>query len=83
MRLAAKIVRVTTFPITALRHVQSALTLSEEDKRRQEIHSLIRVADSFKKIVVVKDPIMPWHDENGILYLGIEDFLLNEAAMDS
>lgn len=38
--------------------------------------------DSFKKIVVVKDNIIPWHDENGILYVGIEKFLLNETAME-
>ncbi|MCD7769459.1 MAG: ATP-binding protein, partial [Oscillospiraceae bacterium] len=63
-------------------YIQSALTVAEEEKRQQEISSLVHVADSFKKIVVVKDSIMPWHDENGILYIGIEDFLLDETAMD-
>ncbi len=64
-------------------YIQSALTVAEEEKRQQEINSLIRIEDSFKKIVVVKDAIMPWHDDNGILYIGIEDFLLDETAMDS
>ena len=41
-----------------------------------------RVGDSVKKIVVVKDEIIPWHDENGILYVGIQQFLLDERAMD-
>lgn len=63
-------------------YIQSALTVAEEDKRLQEINSLTRVGDSFKKIVVVRDAIMPWHDEQGILYIGIEDFLLDESAMD-
>lgn len=63
-------------------YIQSALTVSDEDKRRQEINSLVRVSDSFKKIVVVKDDIVPWHDEQGILYIGIEQFLLEEGAMD-
>lgn len=63
-------------------YVQSALTVAEEEKREQEIRSLNRVGDSFKKIVVVKDAIIPWHDDNGILYVGIERFLLDEAAMD-
>ena len=40
-------------------YVQSALTVAEEEKREQEIHSLTRVGDSFKKIVVVKDSILP------------------------
>ena len=40
------------------------------------------VGNSFKKTVVVKDNVIPWHDDNGILYIGIEQFLLDETAMD-
>ena len=60
-------------------YIQSALTVSEENKRLQEINSLTRVKDSFKKIVIVKDNIIPWYDENGIYYIGIEQFLLDET----
>lgn len=63
-------------------YIQSALSVDSEEKKAQEINSLLRVADSFKKIVVVKDDIMPWHDDNGILYIGIEQFLLEENAVD-
>ncbi|MBQ8165036.1 MAG: ATP-binding protein [Clostridia bacterium] len=63
-------------------YIQSALTVSDELKRQQEVRSLNRVGDSFKKIVVVKDNIIPWHDEDGILYIGIERFLLDENSMD-
>lgn len=63
-------------------YIQSALSVDSEEKKAQEINSLLRVPDSFKKIVVVKDDIMPWHDDNGILYLGIEQFLLEENAVD-
>ncbi len=63
-------------------YIQSALSVSNDDKREQEIRSLKRVGDSFKKIVVVKDNIIPWHDENGILYIGIEKFLLDENAIN-
>ena len=42
----------------------------------------MRVPDSFRKIVVVRDDILPWHDDNGILYVGIEQFLLDERIMD-
>ncbi len=63
-------------------YIQSALTIADEEKRVQEIRSLKRVGDSFKKIVVVKDNIIPWHDDDGILYIGIEQFLLDENAMD-
>ena len=63
-------------------YVQSALSVEDESKRLQEINSLVRVSDSFKKIVVVRDNIMPWHDENGILYIGIEDFLLDPESSE-
>lgn len=63
-------------------YIQSALTVTDDEKREQEIRSLKRVGDSFKKIVVVKDNIIPRHDDNGILYIGIERFLLDENAMD-
>ena len=63
-------------------YIQSALTVADEEKRRQETNSLNRVEDSFKKIVVVRDDIIPWHDDRGILYIGIEEFLLYEASLD-
>lgn len=62
-------------------YIQSALTVGEEEKRLQEIRPYLRVADSFKKIIVVKDNIIPWYDENGIMYVGIEKFLLDPGMM--
>ena len=62
-------------------YIQSALSVAEPDKRAQEIASLIRIPDSFRKIVVVRDYIKPWQDENGIQYIGIEDFLLQESYL--
>ena len=64
-------------------YIQSAFSVDDEAKRIQETNSLNRVEDSFRKIVVVKDEIIPWYDEKGILYIGIEEFLLDEKAIDS
>ena len=62
-------------------YVQSALAVADPEKKEQEIASLIRIPDSFKKIVVVKDYIKPWKDENGIQFIGIEDVLLDESII--
>jgi predicted AAA+ superfamily ATPase len=62
-------------------YIQSALTVADPEKRDQEIASLIRIPDSFRKIVVVKDYMKPWKDDHGIQYVGIEDFLLNEDVI--
>ena len=59
-------------------YIQSALNIDDEEKRYQEINSLCRINDSFKKFVVIKDNIEPWQDDKGILYIGIEQFLLEE-----
>lgn len=60
-------------------YIQSALSIDDPEKRAREIASLIRIPDSFRKIVVVRDYIQPWQDEYGIQYIGIEDFLLDES----
>ena len=62
-------------------YVQSALSIADPEKKEQEIESLKRIPDSFSKIVVVRDYLKPWQDENGITYVGIEQFLLNEDLL--
>jgi predicted AAA+ superfamily ATPase len=46
-------------------YIQSAFNVSDEEKRRQEVNSLKRVNDSFRKIVVIKDNIIPWRVTRG------------------
>lgn len=62
-------------------YIQSALSIADQDKKEQEIESLKRIPDSFSKMVVVRDYLKPWQDENGITYVGIEQFLLNEELL--
>lgn len=62
-------------------YIQSALSITDPDKKEQEIESLKRIPDSFSKMVVVRDYLKPWQDENGITYVGIEQFLLNEELL--
>lgn len=59
-------------------YIQSAYSISSEDKRQQELASLQNVADSFKKIVVVGDEIMPYSDDSGVYFTGLFDFLLKD-----
>ena len=59
-------------------YIQSALTVADEDKRKQEVNSLNRIDDSYTKIVVIRVNVLPWSDEKGIQYINIEDFLLEK-----
>lgn len=60
-------------------YIQSAYSIPTEEKRKQELASLRKISDSFKKIVVVGDDIMPYTDDNGIYYTGLFDFLLKDG----
>lgn len=62
-------------------YIQSAFIIPDEEKRNQETASLRRVRDSFKKIMILRHDILPTHDEYGILYLSLSDFLLDENAV--
>lgn len=59
-------------------YIQSAYSIPTEEKRDQELASLLRISDSFKKIVVVGDDIIPYTDDNGIYFTGLFDFLLKD-----
>ena len=63
-------------------YIQSAFRMDNEEKVAQEQKSLLNVPDSFKKIILVKDDIAPYHDYNGILRMGLFDFLLNPRSME-
>ena len=58
-------------------YVQVALNLDSREKTIQETRPFVNIDDSFKKIIVVKDEIIPWVTEDGILIIGIIEFLLN------
>ena len=63
-------------------YIQSAYSLQSIEKINQEKASLLNIDDSFKKIIIVKDRIKPFLDENGILTINLFDFLLNKESLD-
>jgi len=58
-------------------YIQSAFAIPDEEKRQQETNSLRRINDSYRKIIVVRNHIVPWFDEDGIYFIGLEDFCLD------
>lgn len=57
-------------------YIQSTFALPDEEKRQQELASLKRINDSFKKVIIMREDIAPYHDDNGVLIMGLMDFLL-------
>ncbi len=63
-------------------YILSAFSMQTEEKQLQEKASLMRVNDSFKKIIVVKDVVNVTRDEAGITTMSIYDFLLQENSLE-
>ena len=59
-------------------YIQSDFALADEQKLKQELASLKKINDSFKKIIITRDDIAPYHDDNGVLIIGLMDFLLRD-----
>ena len=60
----------------------SALSLDNPQKEKTELRPLHGVKGFFRKILVTKSGMKPWFDEEGILRLGLYEFLLNPDALD-
>lgn len=63
-------------------YIQSAFAMPDDDKREQESASLKRIDDSFKKIIIMRDDIKPYHDNNGFYIVGLMDFLLKPDLIE-
>ena len=63
-------------------YIQSALALADDAKKEQEQRSLLLTQDGFKKIIITKDAIAPLYNEDGVLVMGLFDFLLDENSLE-
>lgn len=63
-------------------YIQSAFAIPDREKMEQEQNSLVRIGDSFKKIIVVKERVKLWRNENGIVIMSIMDFLLKPNSLE-
>ena len=63
-------------------YIQSALSVSEQAKLETELRPLKNTKDFFKKIIITKTSMRPWTDDDGILHLGLYEFLLNENSLE-
>lgn len=63
-------------------YIQSALNVNDPSKLETELRPLKNTRDFFKKIIVSKTSMKPWTDEDGILHLGLYEFLLNENSLE-
>ncbi|MBR1608541.1 MAG: ATP-binding protein [Kiritimatiellae bacterium] len=63
-------------------YVQSAFAIPDAAKRMQETRPFKKIPDAFSRIVVVKADVKPWIDEDGVLTVGLFDFLLDDTILE-
>lgn len=63
-------------------YIQTTLNLSAREKTLKEERPLLNITDNFKKIIIVKGAKTPRYTEEGILVMGIIDFLLNDNSLE-
>lgn len=63
-------------------YIQSAFAIPDSEKMAQESASLKQISDTFRKVIIIKDNIMSWHTDEGILVISLFDFLLNPSSLD-
>ena len=64
-------------------YIQSALSIPDREKMLQEQNSLLRIPDSFKKIIIAKDAISTHYNEDGVLIVNLFDFLLKDNILEN
>ena len=63
-------------------YIQSALNVDTPEKKAQETFSLRNTGDFFRKIVVLDGSRKLWTDEDGVIYVGVIPFLLDDIIAD-
>ena len=63
-------------------YIQSAYAMPTQEKLQQELRSLLSIDDSFKKIVIVYEDILSYRNDDGILIMGLKEFLLNRQSIE-
>ena len=61
-------------------YIQSALNVDTPEKKAQETFSLRNTGDFYRKIVVLDGSRKLWMDEDGVMYVGVIPFLLDNLA---
>lgn len=61
-------------------YIQSAYYIPDDDKMNQELKSLRKIDDSFQKIVILGDDIATYINEDGIIFMGLMQFLENDFS---
>ena len=62
-------------------YIQSALNIDDKNKEKTELRPLLSTRDFFKKVIITKSRVKPWVDDNGIIHIGLYDFLLDKDCL--
>lgn len=62
-------------------YIQSAFRLPTEEKRKQELCSLIHINDNFQKFIITDEPIKRYQNDDGVIFMNVYEFLLDKDSL--
>lgn len=62
-------------------YIQSAFRLPTEEKRKQELRSLIHINDNFQKFIITDEPIKRYQNDDGVIFMNVYEFLLDKDSL--
>ena len=63
-------------------YIQSAYRIDDPEKKEQELRSLLKINNSFKKVMIIGGSMKPNMDDNGILFIGLMQFLTDNNSLE-
>ena len=63
-------------------YIQSVFRMDDPDKKEQKLRPLMRIRDSFKKVIILGDSMKPHYNDDGILFIGLIQFLMDENSLN-
>ena len=63
-------------------YIQSVFTMDNDGKKEQELRPLKRIRDSFKKVIILGNSMKPHYNDDGILFIGLIQFLMDEDSLN-
>ena len=62
-------------------YIQSVFRLPTEEKRKQELRSLIHINDNFQKFIITDEPIKRYQNDDGVIFMNVYEFLLDKDSL--
>ena len=63
-------------------YIQSVFMMDNDSMKEQELRPLKKIKDSFKKVIILGNSMKPHYNDDGIFFIGLIQFLMDEDSLN-